>query len=167
MSKTNKIQTEETKQNISTKSERTNSAGNKPKPCCEATPFKSKYKEGYITPSNYLAELIFTKRNEAFNSGKCPERFWTQDNKLHGAYKGQVIAAARLLKKYNVDSISSAINCPEAKFILKLQDKKLIPLIEKFESTRVDKTLEESYNVVMEVSKPFAQTKKQNILKDL
>lgn len=139
---------------------------NKPKELSEKTPFKSKYKEGYVTPSNYLAEMIFEKRNEFFNSGKCPERFWVKDNKLHGAYKGQVIAASRLLKKYHVDSISKALKSPEAKFIFKIQDKKLIPIIEKFESSRVDKELLQSYNKTEEVSKPF-RTVSKNILRDL
>ena len=139
---------------------------NKVKECTEKTPFKSKYKEGYITASNYIAELIFEKRNETFNSGKCPERFWTKDNRLHGAYKGQVIAAARLLKKYNADSIIKALKSPEAKYILKIQDKKLIPVIEKFEKNRVDKQLDKSYNRTEQVAKPF-RSKKKNILKDL
>lgn len=138
----------------------------KPNNCTEKTPFKSKYKEGYITPSNFLAEMIFEKRNEAFNSGKCPERFWVTGNKLHGAYKGQVIAAAKLLKEYHVDSIIKALKSPEAKYILKIQDKKLQPIIEKFEKNRLDKHLTESYNTTEGISKPF-RGKHRNILKDL
>jgi hypothetical protein len=140
---------------------------NKVKECSEKTPFKSKYKEGYITASNYLAEIVFEKRNEFFNSGKCSERFWIKGNKLHGAYKGQVIAASRLLKKYNVDSISKALKSDEAKYILKIQDKRLIPIIEKLESTRVDKELVQSYNANEEVAKPFRSKQSKNILKDL
>lgn len=139
---------------------------NKPKPCTDKTPFKSKYKEGYITPANFIAEMIFEKRNEFFNQGKCPERFWIKDNKLHGAYKGQVIAASKLLKKYNADSIIKALKSDDAKFIFKAQDKKLEPIIKKFEDLRVDKELLKSYNVEKEVSKPFNGGKK-NILKDL
>lgn len=139
---------------------------NKPKECTEKTPFKSKYTEGYITPANFLAETIFEKRNEFFNNGKCPERFWVTGNKLHGAYKGQVIAASKLLKKYNADSIIKALKSDEAKFIFKLQDKKLDQIVQKFENTRVDKKLTESYNTTDQVSKPFRSGKK-NILKDL
>lgn len=152
-------------QNTSTKSDKVRKP-RKANECSEKTPFKSKYKEGYITPSNYIAELIFEKRNEAFNTGKCPERFWIKGNKLHGAYTGQVIAAARLLKNYNADSIIKAIKSPEAKYILKIQDKKLIPIIEKFEKNRVDKALDQSYNTTEELSKPF-RSKKKNVLKDL
>lgn len=153
-------------QNISTKSDKARRKPNKKNECTEKTPFKSRYKEGYITPSNYLAELIFEKRNEHFNSGKCAESFWVTGNKLHGAYKGQVIHAAKLLKTYNVDSVAKAIKSPEAKYILKLQDKKLISIIEKFEKNRIDRELLESYNTTEELAKPFRSSKK-NILKDL
>lgn len=150
----------------STKSEQIDSKPARVYKRTDKKPFKSKYKEGYITPANYLAELIFTKRNEVFNSGKAPERFWLKGNKLHGSYKGQVIAASRLLKKYHVEAVSSAIQSPEAKYILKLQDKKLIPIIQKFESCRVEKEMEESYNDNREVSRPF-RSKNRNILKGL
>ena len=110
--------------------------------------------------------MIFEKRNENFNSGKNAERFWVTGNKLHGSYKGQVIAAAKLLKKYNVDSIAKAIRSKEAKYILKFQDKKLVPIIEKFEKNRVDRQLDQSYNTTEEVSKPFRSGRK-NILKGL
>jgi hypothetical protein len=153
-------------QNTSTESEKTNRKPNRVNPCTEKTPFKSKYKEGYITPANFLAELIFDKRNEFFNSGKCAERFWTSGNKLHGAYKGQVIAASKLLKIYNADSIIKALKSDEAKFIFKLQDDKLKPIIQKFEDSRVEKTMTESNPEIEQISKPF-RSNKRNILKDL
>jgi len=114
-------------------------------------PYKSIFKEGYITPSNYITELVFQKRNEAFNSGRCPERFWI-DPKYTGPYRGQVIQAGRLLKKYKANWIIRAIKSPEAKYIHKLQDKKLIPIIEKFEKLDKDLTFEES-NV--KITKPI------------
>lgn len=153
-------------QNTSIESEKTGRKPNRVNQCTEKTPFKSKYKEGYITPANFLAELIFDKRNEFFNSGKCPERFWTKDNKLHGAYKGQVIAASKLLKKYNADSIIKALKSDEAKFIFKLQDDRLKPIIQKFEDSRLEKTMTESNPSIEQISKPFRSNKK-NILKDL
>ena len=148
------------------KSDKKESKPKKPNECNEKTPFKSKYKEGYITPANFLAEMIFEKRNEFFNSGKCPERFWVTGNKLHSSYKGQVISASRLLKKYNVDSIIKALKSPDAKFILKIQDKRLEPIIQKFESQRLDKSFDDSDSKLEEISKPFRSNNK-NILKDL
>lgn len=152
--------------NTSIKSDKVNKRQSKKRECDEKTPFKSKYKEGYITPSNYLAELIFEKRNEFFNTGKNPERFWAKENKLHGAYKGQVIAASRLLKKYHVDSVIKALKSIEAKFIFKIQDVKLIPIIDKFENSRTMKQLVETQDSFSEVAKPFKSSGK-NILKDL
>lgn len=103
----------------------------------EKTPYKSIYKEGYVTPSNYIAEIIFKKRSEYFNQGRIPERFWAKGSKLHGAYKGEVIAAAKLLKEYSAQAIIMAINSPDSKYILKISTKehrsKMIPIIKKCE----------------------------------
>tara|TARA_B100001939_G_C16921625_1_gene609644 strand:+ start:444 stop:878 length:435 start_codon:yes stop_codon:yes gene_type:complete len=118
----------------------------------EKKPYKSIYKEGYVTPANYITELVFEKRNEAFNSGKCPERFWT-DPKYTGPYKGQVIQAGRLLKKYKANWIIKAIKAPESKYIHKLQDKKLIPIIEKFEKQDKETAFEENSDIIE--SKPI------------
>jgi hypothetical protein len=104
------------------------------------------FKQGYVTPANYITELVFNKRHEAFNSGRCPESFWT-NQKYTGPYKGQVIQAGRLLKKYNADCIIKAIKSKEAKFIHKLQDKKLIPIIERLEKQRKDVSFEKSEEV--------------------
>lgn len=127
------------------------------------------HKAGYVTPGNYIAELIFQKRNEYFNSGKNAESFWLQGNKLHGAYKGEVIAANKLLKDYHADSVIKAIKSPQAKFILKLSKKenrdKLIPIIEKFEKERKETEIVISENNKTEVSKPFGHGR--NILKGL
>ena len=118
----------------------------------EKKPYKSIYKEGYVTPANYITELVFEKRNEAFNSGKCPERFWT-DPQYTGPYKGQVIQAGKLLRKYKASWIIKAIKSPEAKYIHKLQDKKFIPIIEKFEKQDKDLTFEETKDIIE--SKPI------------
>lgn len=137
--------------------------------CTKKTPYKSIHKAGYVTAANYIAELIFQKRNEHFNIGKNPESFWLSGNKLHGAYKGEVIAANKLLKEYHADSVIKAIKSPESKFILKLSKKanrdKLIPIIEKFEKNRKEKKIVVSEQMKTEVSKPFS--KGRNILKGL
>ena len=125
----------------------TNSASDK-------KPYKSIFKEGYVTPANYITELVFQKRNEAFNSGSCPESFWT-DPKYTGPYKGQVIQAGRLLKKYKASWIIKAVKSKEAKYIHKLQDKKLIPIIEKFEKSDKDLTFEKSEAIINKPIKAF------------
>ena len=112
------------------------------------TPYKSIYKEGYVTPSNYIAEIIFKKRSEYFNQGRIPERFWAKGSKLHGAYKGEVIAAAKLLKNYSAEAIIMAINSPDSKYILKISTKehreKIIPIIEKYEKQILQKEFKPS-----------------------
>jgi len=115
-------------------------------------PYKSMFKEGYVTPANYITELVFNKRNEAFNSGRCPESFWTSP-KYTGPYKGQVIQAGRLLKKYNAESIIKAVKSKEAKFIHKLQDPKLAKIIDRFEKQRSETSFDKSEKV--EDSKPM------------
>ena len=117
-------------------------------------PYKSIFKEGYITPANYITELVFQKRSEAFNSGRCPESFWTNP-KYTGPYRGQVIQAGRLLKKYKANWIIKAIKSPEAKYIHKLQDKKLIPIIERFEKSDKDLTFEKSEAIINKPIKAF------------
>jgi len=127
--------------------------------------YKSIFKEGYVTAGNYITEVIFEKRHNHFNCGRFPEKFWT-DKKHQGPYKGQVIQANRLLKKYHPDSIIKAIKSPEAKFIFKLQDKKLIPIIEKIESRRVETEIE--YSKPQESGTPMPSfSKHKNILRDL
>jgi hypothetical protein len=129
-------------------------------PQSETHPFKSKFKGGYITPPNYLAELIFEKRSNHFNSGRNPEQFWLTGNRLNGAYKGQVIQASRLLQRYRVQCVSQALQSPEARFIFKLQDKKLIPIIERFERSYADRVLIQAQDSQgQEISKPFGKGK--------
>ena len=120
----------------------------------DVKPYKSIFKEGYVTPANYITELVFQKRNEAFNSGRCPERFWI-DPKYTGPYRGQVIQAGKLLKKYKASWIIKAIKAPETKYIHKLQDKKLIPIIEKFEKSDKDLTFEKSEAIINKPIKAF------------
>lgn len=124
----------------------------------ETRPYKSIFKEGYIMPGPYIAELIFKKRAEFFNSGRCPESFWNEP-KYQGAYRGQVIQAARLLQKYPADVIINAITGKEGKYILKLQDKKLIPILDKLMKVRKDKVFEESKEEEVKISKPFSTGK--------
>jgi hypothetical protein len=112
--------------------------------------------------------LIFQKRSEFFNSGKQPEQFWLTGNKLHGAYKGQVIQASRLLQKYSVTSVALALKAPDAKFVFKLQDTKLIPIIEKFESEKKAREMVSTEDTQpQDVAKTFSSSKKKNLFKDL
>ena len=127
-------------------------------------PYKSIYKAGYVTESAYIAEIIFEKRSVAFNSGKLPENFWNEQ-KYIGQFKGQIIQASRLLRKYSGSSIIKALKDDRAKYILKLQNKKLIPIIEDYEKNKKEKILEQEKLEKLKPSIPFK--KKNNILGEL
>lgn len=107
--------------------------------------------------------MVFQKRSEFFNSGRTPESFWNS-KELQGAFKGQIIQAHRLLKKYSGLAIIDALKQPESKFIFKLQDKKLIPVIEKCQKNIKEKELIKEEALVKQ-QKPFGT--KKNILGDL
>lgn len=126
--------------------------------------YKSKFKEGYVTESAYITELIFEKRCEIFNKGRCPESFWNSDS-YKKQFTGQIIQANKLLKKYSGTSIISAINSSKSKGIIKLQDKRLIPIIEEFEKNKKDKEIIVSESNIVQPSKPFGT--KKNLLRDL
>ena len=128
-------------------------------------PFKSLFKEGFVNSGNHLAEIIFQKRSEFFNSGSLPERFWITGNKLHGAYKGQVIVANRLLKEYDIDCIVEALKDERSKFIFKLQDPKLVPVLKEKQSSKKKKDFTKSEQVSLDKSKAFGKNK--NLFKDL
>jgi hypothetical protein len=127
--------------------------------------YKSIYREGYVSESSYIVELLFQKRAEIFNSGRYPERFWNLP-KYKGQFTGQVVAASRLLKKYSGQSIINALKSERSRGVIKLQDEKLIKIIEEFEKNKKDleivKTEEQE---IVDVIKPFS--KNRNRLHDL
>lgn len=126
--------------------------------------FKSLYKEGEVTAPNFIAELIFQKRSEFFNSGSLPQNFWNS-KKHQGVYKGVVIQASKLLNNYSVYAVISALKDPKAKFIFKLSDKKLMPLIEYHEKHQPEVEIKEVDEYHM--SKPQTFTNKKSKLSDL
>lgn len=130
----------------------------------EKRPYKSFFKEGYVTEANYIVELIFKKRFEELSKESCPQKFWNDDSQK-GPYRGQIIAASRLLKKYHGSSIIKAIKSPKAKYIFKLQDPKLKPIIESFESTYKETEVIKTEKKETKHMKPFGKSK--NRLSDL
>ena len=121
-------------------------------------------KDENITDANRLCEKIFQKRAEKNNEGRLPDNFWNLP-KYKGSYTGQVIQANRLLKKYSMLAISKALDSPEAKYVLSLSNKKLIPIIEKFEKELQNQVfIESKKEEVREVRKPVG---KKNLWSDL
>ena len=130
----------------------------------EKRPYKSFFKEGYVTEANYIVELIFKKRFEQLSNESCPQRFWNNDAQK-GPYRGQIVAANRLLKKYHGVSIIKAIQSPRAKYIFKLQDPKLKPIIESFEANYTETEVVPTEKKETKHMKPFGKSK--NRLSDL
>lgn len=126
--------------------------------------YKSFFKEGYVTEANYITELVFKKRFEKLEKASCPQKVWNT-KKHNGPYKGQLIQAHKLLKKYHGISIIKAIQSREADFIFKLQDKKLIPIIERFEREYQETEVKLSDKTEKTKMKPFSKSK--NRLADL
>lgn len=130
----------------------------------ESNKYKSIYREGYVTEACYIVELLFNKRSEIFNSGRYPESFWNT-KEYKGQFTGQIIQANKLLKKYSGLSIISAIKSQKAKGVIKLQDSKLIPIIEEFERNKVDTEILHTEELKKEIAKPFGN--RTNRLADL
>lgn len=117
-----------------------------------------------ITDGNRLCEKIFQKRAEVNNEGRLPDNFWNL-KKYKGPYTGQIVQANRLLQKYSMLAISKALDSPEAKYILSLSNKKLIPIIEKFEKELENQVFIESQEEeIKEVRKPVG---KKNLWSEL
>lgn len=93
---------------------------------------KKEGEEAKISDGERLCEKIFQKRANVSNEGGLPRNFWNLP-KYKKKYQGQIVNANRLLQKYSMIAISKAIDSPEAKYVLSYTNKKLIPIIEKYE----------------------------------
>ena len=77
---------------------------------------KRKTGKAYKSPSTgqscdcaqYLAELMLIRRSERENVGNLGYKFWNEAHK--DSYKGQVVAARRLIKKFGEKLLLSFIN---------------------------------------------------------
>lgn len=124
-------------------------------------PFKSIYKDGYVTVDNYIAELIFQRRSE-YNNISLPHRFWN-DPKYKNLYIAQIVHINRLLEKVSSAAILKAFKESKAASIL---NKKLQELAIQFQS-EMDKTqrvLEKKEEDIQKPTIPFGQ---QNRLTEL
>ena len=74
----------------------------------ETRPFKSIYMDGYITPPNYLCELIFQRRGE-YDKNAMPQWLW-QNPKFKSKYVGQLTKINKLLKTYEFSTLLKAFS---------------------------------------------------------
>ncbi len=123
----------------------------------------SEKEEAKITDGNRLCEKIFQKRANVSNEGKIPDKFWNLP-KYKGSYTGQIVAANKLLQKYSMLAISKAIDSKDAKYILSFRNKKLIPIIEKYQEEVDNTIIEKSDESVRKTRRPLG---KKNLFSEL
>jgi len=123
----------------------------------------SEKEEAKITDGNRLCEKIFQKRANVSNEGKIPDKFWNLP-KYKGSYTGQIVAANKLLQKYSMLAISKAIDSKEAKYILSFRNKKLVPIIEKYQKEVDNTIIEKSDESVRKSRRPLG---KKNLFSEL
>jgi hypothetical protein len=123
----------------------------------------SENEEAKITDGNRLCEKIFQKRANVSNEGKIPDKFWNLP-KYKGSYTGQIVAANKLLQKYSMLAISKAIDSKDAKYVLSFRNKKLIPIIEKYQKEVDNTIIEKSNESVRKTRRPLG---KKNLFSEL
>ena len=107
--------------------------------------YQSRHGGGWITPAQFLAELM-CERFAKKNGQDIPPKFWYKDPWKKEFFK-QLSIANRLLEKYDPAIVSKALRSPEGKKIFSLGApwlKKLIDYEEyKFKEINIEK-IEES-----------------------
>lgn len=107
--------------------------------------YESRHGGGWITPAQFLAELM-CERFAKKNGQDIPPKFWYKDPWKKEFFK-QLSIANRLLEKYDPAIVSKALRSPEGKKIFSLGApwlKKLIDYEEyKFKEINIEK-IEES-----------------------
>ena len=107
--------------------------------------YQSRHGGGWITPAQFLAELM-CERFAKKNGQDIPPKFWYKDPWKKEFFK-QLSIANRLLEKYDPAIVSKALRSPEGKKIFSLGApwlKKLIDYEEyKFKEVNIEK-IEES-----------------------
>lgn len=135
-------------------------------PVCEpqsdSHPFKSMYKEGYITVANHIAELIFQRRAQ-FSKSALPQSFWNLP-KYKTLYGVQLKNINNLLERVDATCILKAFNETNCCTIL---NPKLVELAEKYQSV-----LENTQKIVTKTgdvaaSRPSTPMGKVNRLSEL
>ena len=99
---------------------------------------KSKYKHettgDYCTCAAYVAEIMCIRNAENKNEGSLPYKFWNK-KPWNWTFKRQLIAARKLLKKYDEAVLIQTINLPSCKRIFSLNNHRLISALKKQQKT--------------------------------
>ena len=101
----------------------------------EKRPFKSLYKEGYVTGPNYLCELIFQRRGE-FDKNAVPQSMWNNP-KFKQQYVGQIVHINKLLKEYEISTLITAFNATR---VLSVTNPKYLEKVKEIHAAKANKT---------------------------
>jgi hypothetical protein len=97
---------------------------------------KSKYKHqstgDYCTCAAYVAEIMCMKNAEHKNQGSLPYKFWST-KPWDWTFKRQLFAAQKLLKDFSEKALVRTIHSDEFKGIFSLNNKRVIPILKKYE----------------------------------
>jgi hypothetical protein len=99
----------------------------------EKKPFKSIYKEGYVTGPNYLCELIFQRRGE-FDKNAVPQSMWNNP-KFKQQYVGQLVHINKLLKEYEISTLITAFNATR---VLSVTNPKYLEKVREIHAQKID-----------------------------
>lgn len=127
--------------------------------------FPSKYSNGKdVTSAQYLAELI-CERLAKKNKKDLHYRFWLSPE-WEKEYKGQIAAANKLLKRFNIKHIIAALNTFHGKKIYSLRAPHLIDMIS-IEAQKPEIVVNDAPTIVRDNHSKGKQNKTINLLDKL
>lgn len=117
----------------------------------------------------YITEILIS-RQEARHNRRLPQRFWSANKEWSKRYRTSLLFVRKFLKLHSEEATIAALLSGEGKNIAYLQDKRLVPLVEK-EQQRIDR-LSNLENVIEPVeinedSKPMKQHGSATVLSKL
>ncbi len=89
--------------------------------------YPSRYaKDGWVTPAQYIVELLCENKAKKYGTGELPLQFWNLEEWAN-EFKSQLRATHKLLKTYDVKAIVAAI---KEKRLFTLRPKFIEPMIQ-------------------------------------
>jgi hypothetical protein len=99
--------------------------------------YPSRYSpEGWVTPAQYITEIICENKHKLQGKGELPVKFWETEGWAK-YFKEQIATAHKLLKTFKVEAISRALKTSQGRKIFSLRAPWL-PAIIQDEQTKLD-----------------------------
>ena len=97
--------------------------------------FQSKYGGGWISASQYLAEIMCAKE-AASQKENLPDKFWNDDY-WNKKFRKQISHATDLLKEYSVEDVLEALRHPDLKRVYSLGLKSaIVPILKRIKARK-------------------------------